>query len=195
VPQLSDVQVKKIKEEAGKVPIVKGEGHNVFAHTADIHALTISPDGKLPASGSEDTTIKLWSLPEGVQLTTLAGHAEAVLALAISPDGKLLASLGSRDNYSIELWSLPEGTFVRCLMDLAANPNEVKGNQFEFRMKKERRRHMPDHVVLQFHRMQFAYATAFREAGRRPLLRHHPQLLLAEAITGIRRKRSKQIEF
>ena len=55
------------------------------------------------ASASEDETVKLWSLPEGVLIRTL----EATAPLAVTPDGKLLVS-GSADNL-IKLWSLPDG--------------------------------------------------------------------------------------
>lgn len=89
----------------------------------------MSPDGKLLASGSLDHTIKLWSLPQGGLIKTLEGHTSNVDALVMSPDGKLLAS-SSLDN-TIKLWSLPDGKLVGCLMDLAANPAEVKGITYE----------------------------------------------------------------
>jgi WD40 repeat protein len=82
-----------------------------------VNAVAISPDGRLLASGAGglggDSTIKLWSLPEGVLLKTLQGHTNWVYALAISADGRLLASAGS--DHTIKLWSLPEGALLKTL--------------------------------------------------------------------------------
>ncbi|MFI5455920.1 MAG: WD40 repeat domain-containing protein [Isosphaerales bacterium] len=64
----------------------------IYAHTDEVHALAVTPDGKLLASASKDKTVKLWSLPDGTLKTTLTGHESAVEALAITRDGKLLAS-------------------------------------------------------------------------------------------------------
>src|SRR5437763_1578236 len=91
----------------------KADCEGAFAHLSNVQALAISPDGKTLASGSEDETIKLWSLPEGALLQTLEGHRNGILALAISPDGKTLAS-GGWDK-TIKLWSLPEGALLQTL--------------------------------------------------------------------------------
>jgi WD40 repeat protein len=47
-------------------------------HGSSVYALAMSPDGKLLASGSDDHTVKLWSLPEGKVLATLEGHGSSV---------------------------------------------------------------------------------------------------------------------
>jgi WD40 repeat protein len=56
------------------------------------------------ASGSEDNTVKLWSVESQKEVTTLQGHSEYVYSVVFSPDGKYLAS-GSDDN-TVKLWSV-----------------------------------------------------------------------------------------
>ena len=83
------------------------------AHSSSVNSVTISPDGKLLASGSDDETINLWSMPDGALLKTLEGHSRYVNSVTISPDGKLLAS-GSEDA-TIKLWSMPDGALLKTL--------------------------------------------------------------------------------
>jgi len=79
-------------------------------HEDRVTSLAVTPDGRLLASASYDTTIRLWSLPDGGSVRTLGGSlAGWVFALAITPDGSLLASDGF-DN--IHLFRLPDG---KCL--------------------------------------------------------------------------------
>jgi WD40 repeat protein len=57
------------------------------------------------ASGSLDTTIKIWDLKANFLMeATLEGHNDSILTLCFSPDGKKLAS-GS-DDKNIKLWDL-----------------------------------------------------------------------------------------
>jgi WD40 repeat protein len=56
------------------------------------------------ASGSQDKTVKLWSVESQKEVTTLQGHSYPVTSVAFSPDGKYLAS-GSTDS-TVKLWSV-----------------------------------------------------------------------------------------
>ena len=102
-------------------------------HTSMVHSVTISPDGKIIASGSSDKTIKLWELQSGKLLRQLgrwfSGHSGIVDTLAFSHDGEILAS-GSWDE-TIKLWSVSTGKQIShlkghnsCVNSLAFNPND-----------------------------------------------------------------------
>jgi WD40 repeat protein len=69
-----------------------------------------------------DTTIKLWSLPDGAMLKTLTGSSSSVMSLAVSPDGRMLAAALWVPDQKIKLWSLPDGKPLPvCLLDPAAS--------------------------------------------------------------------------
>ncbi len=69
-----------------------------------MNSVSFSPDGKFLASGSDDKTVKLWSVESQKEVTTLQGHSSEVTSVAFSPDGKYLAS-GSKDK-TVKLWSI-----------------------------------------------------------------------------------------
>ncbi|PZO44198.1 MAG: hypothetical protein DCF19_03075 [Pseudanabaena frigida] len=79
------------------------EANRLDGHSGWVRSIAFSPNGKAIASGSSDSTIKLWNL-DGKELHTLTGHRGGVNSVAFSPDGKTIAS-GSEDK-TIKLWSL-----------------------------------------------------------------------------------------
>lgn len=74
----------------------------IVGHNAWVTSVAFSPDGRLMASGSDDTTIKLWDTMAGTIYKTFTGHSRFVTSVAFSPDSKFVAS-GSYDN-SLMLW-------------------------------------------------------------------------------------------
>jgi WD40 repeat protein len=87
------------------VPQVTIEGIAGWAHS-----LEFSPDGKLLACGSGDTTITLWDVGTAKKLRTLTGHTSTVGTLAFSSDGKQLAS-GEWDG-TVRVWDVASGKVV-----------------------------------------------------------------------------------
>ncbi len=73
-------------------------------HRGSVTALAMTPDGKLVISGSDDKTLKVWSLETGTELFTLNGHSKSVNAVVVTPDSKLVIS-GS-DDKTLKVWSL-----------------------------------------------------------------------------------------
>ena len=72
--------------------------------------LPTAPTAVFPASGSNDTTIKLWDTAGGTPLRTLDSLTSVVNSVAFSPDGSTLA-FGSSDE-TIRLWKLPTGQLL-----------------------------------------------------------------------------------
>ena len=65
-------------------------------------------------SGSEDTTIKLWSAKSGLNIKTFVGHTDYVISVCFSPNylqDNLILS-GSFDN-TIKLWSTQSGLNIK----------------------------------------------------------------------------------
>ena len=87
------------------------------------------PTAPLLATGSDDTTVKLWQLSDNSALTcvaTLTGHDGQVYSVAFDPTGTLLAT-GSSDG-TAKLWRLSAdgATFVAtCVATLVGNGGQV----------------------------------------------------------------------
>ena len=68
-------------------------------HTAVVLGLAVAPDGKQVVTASDDTTLRLWSLPElelqrTIRLPIGAGTEGEAFAVAYSSDGKQLVTTG-----------------------------------------------------------------------------------------------------
>lgn len=91
--------------------------HALYGHELEISAIAMLSDGKsgtetppLVATGSHDTTIKIWNLDTGKLVFNISRsliwgtHTSGISCLAFTPDGKTLVS-GSADS-TIKLWNL-----------------------------------------------------------------------------------------
>jgi len=80
-------------------------------HLGSVTSVAFSPDGKILASGSNDTTVRLWQIDSGKEIRALTGHKNTVMSVAFSPDGKSLAS-ASLDS-TVRLWQVDNGREIR----------------------------------------------------------------------------------
>jgi ribosome assembly protein 4 len=76
-------------------------------HSEAILSVAFSPDGKNLASGSGDTTVRIWDLNTETPMFTCEGHKHWVLFVSFSPDCKKLASGGM--DHNILLWNVETG--------------------------------------------------------------------------------------
>lgn len=81
-------------------------------HNDGLFAVALTPDGKLLATGDENSAIHLWDVTSGKSLKVLTGHEGDVVDLDIDRGGSRLASAG---HDGIRLWQLPSGAFERQL--------------------------------------------------------------------------------
>jgi WD40 repeat protein len=93
----------KVKAALQDVVYSIREVNSFHGHSGTVTCVSFSSDGQLIASGSEDTTIKIWSL-DGRKVATFKGHEDTITSIDFSPDGKWIVS-GSEDN-TLKLWRI-----------------------------------------------------------------------------------------
>ncbi len=82
-------------------------------HGRPVNCVAWSPDGRLLASGSDDSTVKIWDAASGRPLQTLEGHKHHVSSVAWDPSGERLAS-GSNDK-TVKIWDAGSGRLLQTL--------------------------------------------------------------------------------
>ncbi|KAF7255387.1 hypothetical protein EG68_09021 [Paragonimus skrjabini miyazakii] len=89
-----------------------GPSYHSLAHRNAVYCLQYDQRGEFVFTGSDDYTIKIWSLNLSTQTPctlrhTLRGHVAAIIELAVSFDNHLLASVDS--NCCLVIWCLRTG--------------------------------------------------------------------------------------
>ncbi len=65
-------------------------------HATGIISLTLSPDGRLLATGGGDGIVKTWNVSDLTPIDGYQSHQSAVKSLAFSPDGSQIISIGDK---------------------------------------------------------------------------------------------------
>jgi hypothetical protein len=80
-------------------------------HTGEVFSVSWSPDGTRLATGSSDSTAKVWDAASGRELLTLKGYTVWVWSVSWSPDGTRLATAG--DDGTAKVWDAAGAEAVR----------------------------------------------------------------------------------
>ena len=77
---------------------------SMTGHADAVNEIYLSRNGRYVLSGSEDNTLKLWSVEKGVCMRTFTGHSDSIESVALNTDGSYAVS-ASRDR-SWRLWNV-----------------------------------------------------------------------------------------
>ena len=109
------------------------------ARCRNVNCVCFSEDGKLIASGSNDTTVKIWDASTGACQSTLTVDAN-VSSLDFSPCGSKIAAacnLHNREQFSVKILTTSglgctDGTTSAWDVAVATQEAEFKGDNFSF---------------------------------------------------------------
>ncbi|NWR05105.1 DAW1 factor, partial [Paradoxornis webbianus] len=93
-------------------------------HSAEIVCLSFNPQSTLLATGSMDTTAKLWDVEKGEEVATLNGHSAEIIALSFNTTGDRIIT-GSFD-HTVAVWDVGTGREQNLLINMPTNNNATE---------------------------------------------------------------------
>ena len=76
-----------------------------------VERMLIAPDNRVMVTAGADHVLRLWSLPSGIRIKTLAGYNAPVTTLAMSQNSKFLVS--GREDGTLQVWDATSGKLLQ----------------------------------------------------------------------------------
>jgi WD40 repeat protein len=132
LPQIRNLleQIPRLVQDPWLRPLIQSltppGGHliqTLRGHFARVNTVTVSSNGKIAISGSNDSSIRVWDLESGREVRILRGHNDPVSAVALASDCKKVIS-GSWDN-TLKVWDLKSGQQIQTLRGHTRRVNAI----------------------------------------------------------------------
>lgn len=85
----------------------------LVGHSAEITTAAFSPDGQRLASGAWDSTVRIWDLASGQELTCVRSPEQWLRSVVFSPDGRQVAA--TDDTGIVRVWDANDGKEIASL--------------------------------------------------------------------------------
>ncbi|KAL5034357.1 hypothetical protein BDV3_003933 [Batrachochytrium dendrobatidis] len=92
--------------------------------SAWIHSVAISANGSTLISGSQDASVRIWDMKQGVQVRKLTGHLSPISYVAISSDGQMAIS-GGGVYENIKVWDIKSGECLQHIPGRVMSPQSL----------------------------------------------------------------------
>jgi U3 small nucleolar RNA-associated protein 13 len=117
-------KIQSLSSTKNTPPISLNCTHSVRGHDKDINTLAMSPNDAIVASGSQDSTIRIWNSNDLSSVATLSGHKKGIWRVCFSPVDRCLASCSG--DRTVRLWSLNDYSCLRTFQGHTASVLAVK---------------------------------------------------------------------
>ncbi len=87
----------------------------IKSHSAPVKSVSLSDDGSLLLSGSDDKNIKVFQMLDRRFMFTISAHTNWVNSAMFSPDTRMIAS-GSEDT-QVKLWDVTSKALIHAFHD------------------------------------------------------------------------------